>query len=380
MNVWKTDTRSQQIYLITLCGACKNLLLALIKMICGWFGHSHALFADGVHSLSDLLIDSLVFVGAKFGNKAADYDHPYGHGRIETAVILFFAFLLGFVGAGILCNAIYAIINPYTPVPNKYLIWIALASISLNEILYYITRHTAQRYNSKLLMTNAWHHRSDSASSFVVLLGLIGSLFGIHWLDPIATFLVGLLILKIAGTFGWNSIRELVDTALDPDTTEQIQQSILQIPGVRAIHQLRTRSIGNYVCCDVHVLVDPKITVSEGHFISQKVEQQLMQAFPLITDVTVHIDPEEDEALDFPSTLPTRSELKILLEQYWGQLIPAESIQAARLHYLDQCLLIELLLPLSYAKNKHLMAQLQQIKIQRTFITDIKLYYKCDPA
>lgn len=363
------------IYLVTLLGMGKNLLLAVLKIFSGIIGHSQSLLADGIHSLSDLLIDGLVLIVAKFGGKKADINHPYGHGRIETAAIMLFSFFLALVGVGILLNAGYRIIHPSYLVVNRYLIGVAAISVLCNELIYRMTMKIGRRINSKLMITNAWHHRSDSASSVIVLFGLCATAFGWERFDAYAALIVGMLIIKIAWNFGWQSIRELVDTALDPKTIKKITQTIIQTPGVHATHQIRTRSVGDKVCCDVHILVDPQISVSEGHFISQQVEQRIMDVFPNISDITVHVDPEDD-SLNIATHLPTRSEIKTFLEQAWSDLVPKQSIRSARLHYLDNQISIEIFLPLRYASNKKLPLQLAQIKLAKKFITQIKLYYE----
>ena len=191
----------------------------------------------------------------------------------------------------------------------------------INEALFFYTRCVGERIGSKLLVSNAWHHRSDSASSFVVLLGVSGTLFGFSWLDPFAAVIVGLMIIKMAWEFGWNSARELVDTALDEDTVERIRQVIITVPGVRELHQLRTRSIGNNIICDVHILVEPKISVSEGHFIGQHVHYNLMKKITGVTDVTVHVDPEDDEIYQPSYQLPTRTALVALLRNRWHNTV-----------------------------------------------------------
>jgi cation diffusion facilitator family transporter len=374
------DKRYQQARFVGLWGGLKNIFLATCKIIFAITGHSHALLADGIHSLSDLLIDSVVIIASKFGSKAADDDHPYGHGRIETAATVFLALVLALAGLSIIIDASFTLVTSHTTLmPSAYVLGVAIGSVLLNELLYYWTKHIAKKIKSKLLMTNAWHHRSDSASSLAVAFGVTGAWFGFPKLDALAAVIVGLMILKIAWDFGWHSIRELVDTALDSEETEKIKQFIKKIPGVMAIHQFRTRSIAGAVFCDVHVLVDPKLTVSEGHYIGQEVEYRLTDEFPDITDVTVHIDTEDDELINPSHSLPNRVTLQPVLKKAWGTLIPDTLINTASLHYRHGKIVIELKLPLYFSNQANLLQEIKKIMDSEKFIGDIKLfYYKTD--
>lgn len=368
--------RYHQTRFIGLCGGLKNLLLASLKIIFGMTGHSHALLADGIHSLSDLVVDSVVIIAAKFGSKAADEDHPYGHGRIETAATVLLALILAIAAVSIIINAIMTIAAPYRHItPSYYVLWIALGSVLLNELLYYATRRVAKQIKSKLLMTNAWHHRSDSASSIAVALGVMGVWLGFPKLDAIAAIIVALMIFKIAWDFGWHSIRELVDTALTSEETEKIKLFIKEIPGVKAIHQLRTRSIAGSIFCDVHVLVAPKISVSEGHYIGQEVNKRLIAVFPDITDVIVHIDTEDDEQNNPSCYLPDRATLLKILEKRWDGILPKMAIKTATFHYLAGKISIELKLPITLMHQVDLEQNLKKIMLTEKFITDIKFFY-----
>jgi cation diffusion facilitator family transporter len=374
------EARYQQVRSVSLWGALKNGFLANVKIIFGISGHSHALLADGIHSLSDLLIDGVVIIASKFGSKAADEDHPYGHGRIETAATVLLALVLAFAALAIIIDASFILISTHLNFnPSHYVIWIAILSIILNEWLYYWTKRVAKQSKSKLLMTNAWHHRSDSTSSLAVALGVIGTWLGFPKLDALAAVIVGLMILKIAWDFGWHSIRELVDTVANVEESEKIKHFIKKIPGVKAIHQFRMRSIAGAIFCDVHVLVDPSLSVSEGHYIGQEVESHLTNKFPDISDVTVHIDTEDDEITNLSQHLPARSLLQPRLEQAWQNLIPKIAINTAALHYQNGKITIELKLPLCFLNQANLLQELKKIMGSETFINDIKLfYYKTD--
>lgn len=369
-------SRYQQARFIALSGGLKNLILAGLKITFGIIGYSHGLLADGIHSLSDLIVDSVVIIASKFGNKAADENHPYGHGRIETAATVFLALILAIAAFTIIVNAFITVNAIHVDrVPARIVLWVAFSSIFLNELLYFWTKHIAKQIKSKLLMTNAWHHRSDSFSSVAVALGVIGAWLGFPKLDAIAAIIVGLMILKIAWNFGWHSIRELVDTALSIEETEKIKLFIKAVPGVKAIHQLRTRSIAGSIFCDVHVLVDPAISVSEGHYIGQEVDNRLIASFPDITDVTVHIDAEDDELTNPSYHLPDRSTLQKILKRHWHDVLPEIIIKTAAFHYLDGKITVDLKLPISFSHQTGLEDKLKKIIETENFISDIKFFY-----
>jgi len=327
---------------VTLIGAAVNALLAIVKLVGGWIAHSHALMADGVHSLSDLITDVMVVFASKYGSQVADEEHPYGHQRIETAATLILAMLLILAGFGIAWDAMDTLINRDHGKPDWWALPIAILSIVANEILFHYTRHVGKKIRSQLIIANAWHHRSDAASSIVVALGLAGSLAGYVSLDAIAAIIVGGMIVKMGVIYGWNSVKELVDTAVDAEKLSQIEHIIQSVDGVEKIHQLRSRSMGSDILVDVHILVAPYMSVSEGHFIAQHVHQALITQLQHVKDVTVHVDPEDDE-INRPSLhLPSRQMIEKNLLHAWKAQF--SSIRYWRLHYLDGTMRIDLIL------------------------------------
>ena len=338
---------------ITLIGAWINILQGILKIIFGVLGNSHALIADGIHSFSDLFSNAVVIFAARYGSEAADHDHPYGHARIETAATIALAMLITVAGVGIMYDAakhIFAL----TPVkPDFYVLIIALISVIANEVIFRYTLRVADKIKSELLRANAWHCRSDAASSLVVLIGVAGALLGFIYLDAIAALLVGGMVLKMAWELAWSSLRELVDTGLDKETIEAIKDSIRSTPGVRTLHQLRTRLMAGKVLLDVHIQVDPFLSVSEGHYIGQQVHFNLMRQFDNISDVTVHIDPEDDE-LSAPSLqLPIRAEVLARLQECFAATPYPLDIKSINLHYLAGKLHIEILIPLENVADKN---------------------------
>lgn len=325
---------------VTLIGAIVNAFLGFIKLIGGYLFHSHALVADGVHSFSDLFTDVMVLFASKYGSLDADDTHPYGHQRIETAATLLLSLLLILAGIGIAWDSIDELITSSVTMPGWLSLPVICLSIFANETLFHYTRHVGNRINSQLIITNAWHHRSDAASSIVVLIGLVGSLYGFVYLDAIAAIIVGVMIIKMGWNYAWNSVKELVDTAVEPELLAQIEKVIQNIDGVQKIHQLRSRFMGSDVLIDVHILVSPKISVSEGHYIAQHVHNALVDQIPSVKDVIVHVDPEDDEISSPSLHLPSR---KVIQEQLLNEVhIDFPQILFWNLHYLDGKMTIDI--------------------------------------
>jgi cation diffusion facilitator family transporter len=359
--------RYQQTRKATLIGALANVVLSTLKIIFGWLGNSHALIADGIHSFSDLLTDLLVILAAKFANQAADTEHPYGHERIETAATVALSLFLVFVGVAIIYDAgdhLWRRIP--APTPSSWVLWIALFSIILNEVIYRYTLHVAKKINSDILKANALHSRSDAAASLVVLVGIIGSLLGYHYLDALAAVVVGGFIIKMGIGLGWSNLRELVDTGVDEKTLSNIKKSITGVQGVVDIHLLRTRKMAGRILIDVHIIVQPTITVSEGHHIGDKVLSALYKDIANIQDITIHIDSEDDATYSQSAFLPSRHELLPKLQCCWQGLPGADVISHVHLHYLAGSISVEVVLPLLILDrhmNAESLTQLYQAKL-----------------
>jgi cation diffusion facilitator family transporter len=339
--------RYQQTKKITIVGAAVNIVLSVLKIVIGYIGHSQSLVADGVHSLSDLLTDVLVIVAAKHAAQDADADHPYGHGRFETVFTVALGSFLIIVGGGIAIDAIRRVAEPDALLqPTLWTLLVAAVSIGSKEVLYHYTMRVAKKVRSNMLRANAWHHRTDAISSIIVFIGIAGTMLGMNYLDAVAAVGVALLIGKIGWDLCAQSIRELVDTALDPDRVEKIEQTIQSVPGVTELHMLRTRQMGGNALVDVHIQVDPKLSVSEGHYISEKVRARLIRQVDEVTDVMVHIDPENDEKIRMGEHLPPREVVLKRLQKAWAHIPESKLIDRTTLHYLDGRIQVELLLPL----------------------------------
>ena len=330
------DARYQTVRKVTLIGAVVDLLLGVAKVVVGVTAGSQALVADGIHSFSDLATDFLVLFAAKHAHREADTEHPYGHGRIETVATVVLGVALVLVAVGIGYDAVRRLLDQDLLLHPG---WLALAvagvSVLSKEAIYQYTARAARRLRSKMLLANAWHSRSDAISSIIVMIGVLGTMAGYPYLDAMAAIAVGLLIAKIGWDLLWKSLQELIDSALDPEQVEAIRKTIMAVDGVRACHMLRTRHSGSDALVDVHILVDPVLSVSEGHQIGEAVRGRLLKTMEDVSDVTVHIDPEDDEQASPCHDLPLRDEILRRLKQQWQPLGLGEQLDKVVLHYLD---------------------------------------------
>ena len=350
----KNDSRYKTTRNVTLVGAVVNLFLSVAQLVGGVFTQSQALIADGVHTLSDLASDVVVLIAAKLASKDADEDHPYGHGRIETVATIILGLMLAGVATGISLDAFERLMHPERLLrPEPLGLFFAALAIVSKEGLYHYTRVAAHRVQSKMLLANAWHHRSDAISSIVVLVGIAGTvLLNIRWLDALAAILVSAMILYMGLRLILDSFSELVDKALDPDKVNEIQSVISDIEGVRNLHMLRTRQMGGRGLADVHIQVDSFISVSEGHHIAERVMQKIQKQFVEIKDITVHIDPEDDETSSPCWHLPVREELLAELEPKFAEQGFSGEIDNIVLHYLDGKIDMEVYLKSTYSSDK----------------------------
>jgi cation diffusion facilitator family transporter len=332
----------------TAVGALINLVLSVVKIAVGYSARSQSLIADGIHSLSDLVSDALVWWAAHHASQAPDAEHPYGHGRFETAATLGLGLILVLIAGGIVYDAAERMLDADTLwQPQLPALFVALASVLSKEALYWYTVAVARRIRSDLLKANAWHHRSDAVSSIVVLVGIAGTLLGLPWFDAAAAVVVGLMVAKVGWDLGWGAIQELVDASIEAEKVDQVRRAIGGVNGVRSVHMLRTRRQGHEALADVHVQVEPWVSVSEGHMISMAVENQVKESVDEISEVTVHIDPEDDEQGSSSLGLPLRDQALSELEQAWRGVQQVHRRDRILLHYLGGHIDIELFLPLA---------------------------------
>ena len=345
---------------VTLVTAAVNLLLSVVKVVIGFVAQSQSLVADGIHSLSDLLSDLLVYFAARHAKNEPDDEHPYGHGRFETAATLGLGVLLILAALGIAWDAVDRLFSPAELLtPGVLALFAAAFSIAANEGLYYYTIKVARRLRSDMLAANAWHHRSDAISSVVVLIGVGGTLAGLPYLDAVAAVAVGVMIAKIGWDLGWSAFQELVDAGLEEERLEKIRGLILETGGVDDIHMLRTRKMGGAASVDVHVLVEPWISVSEGHMIGQTVIDRLLEGIDEVSDVTVHVDPEDDEIAAPCKDLPLRNEARKMINRAWTDIGEVSSLERLVLHYLDGRIKLDIYFPLSLYRDEAQVAELR---------------------
>jgi len=279
---------------VTLVGVAVNLALAVGKIIGGVLGHSQALIADGIHSFSDLASDVLVLVAARWGSLSADHNHPYGHARIETAATAVIGVMLMVVAAGFAIDSIRRLIdNGDLPVPGSLALVAAVMSVILNEGLFRYTLHVGRETGSKLIQANAWHSRSDALSSMVVIVGVIGSMAGVAWLDLVAAVVVAAMVGRMGWSFLAASIAELVDTGLTEERKASLNALIDSAPDVRGHQQLRTRQMGGRILMDVEILLDPELSLARADAIAHDLEQRLLREINELEDVVVRMRPCE---------------------------------------------------------------------------------------
>ena len=361
MNKELIQARQKAMRNTSLVGALVNATLTFGKIIFGFIGHSHALLADGLHSLADLSTDLMVWFAAKYSNQPADQEHPYGHGRIETAFTVLLGVVLMVTAAGIMWDAGKRLLEPETLlIPTQIVLWVAALSIAANEWLYHYTMRAAKQTKSSLLAANAWHHRSDAISSIVVFIGVGGSLLGFPYLDAFAALAVAAMIVKIGWDQTWSAVRELIDTGLEPQKIKAIKRVIKQVEGVKSMHMLRSRRMAGTSLIDVHIEVDSHLSVSEGHHIGDYVRMRLMEEHESIGDVMIHIDPEDDALSDLCADLPLRHHVLEQLAISWQGVIAPAVLGSATLHYLSGQIEVDLLLPLPEVIEPQLAEQLRQ--------------------
>ena len=275
-----------------------NVFLSALQIAVGIFAKSQALIADGVHTLSDLVADFVVLFAGHHAKKDADEDHPYGHQRFETAASLVLGLLLFGVGVGMLWSAYEKLAAPET-VQKVHVaaLWVAASALIAKESLFRYMLKVAKRVKSSMLVTNAWHARSDAASSLVVGLGIIGNLAGYPILDPIAAAIVGFMVCKMGWEFAWNALHDLMDRAVDEKEVAAIRTTLMQTPGVHNVHDLHTRKMGDMIVLDAHIEVDADITVEAGHDIAVMAQKQVLENHRVIKMMT-HVDPWTRPDLD----------------------------------------------------------------------------------
>ncbi len=330
------NTRFEEARKVTWISLFVNLGLTITQIGVGIAAHAQSLVADGFHSLSDLVADLLVLVANFHSRHPADEGHPYGHQRIETAASLALGLILAGTGAAILWYAAGRIQHlDALPAVAPIAFWTALATIFAKEMLFRYMLRVGEKQRSPMLIANAWHARSDAASSLVAAAGIGGSLIGYRWLDPVAAVIVGFMILRMGWEFSWDALRELMDEGLSAQELADIRNTLREAPGVVGVHDLRTRRMAQKVLIDAHIQVDPRISVSEGHRIGEMARLRVLQGHTDVLDLLVHVDPEDDMLPENRcDRLPDREELLVHLGALLG--VEPHDLGGVTLHYLGQ--------------------------------------------
>lgn len=293
--------RTAKVTFVTLVGSVVNIILTVFKIFAGVLGRSTAMIADGIHSLSDLLSDIVVIVFVKISAKGRDKDHDYGHGKFETFATLIISLMLIVVAVNLMSGGINKIRQILdggeVSSPGMIALWAAVASIVLKEILYRYTIIQGKALNSPMMIANAWHHRSDAFSSVGSLLGIAGAIFiGDKFviLDPITGCVISIFILVMAVKMSVPAIKELLDVSLPDDVEEKIEATAKSVKGVVDLHELKTRREGPGIIMEGHLVLDSEISLKEAHDISKKVEESLRKEFGTETQISLHLEPEDD--------------------------------------------------------------------------------------
>lgn len=294
-------SREVKIMRVTMAGAVANCLLTIIKVAAGLVGHSAAMVADGVHSLTDLITDFIVMVFVKISSKDNDSDHDYGHGKFETLATLIVSGMLMVVGVKLLYDGVSAIYGhlhgDVLESPGMITLYMAGVSIVVKEVLYRVTAKVGREVESPAVIANAWHHRTDAISSVGSLVGIAGAIFlGKNWviLDPLAGCIISLFIFVVAIKMMMAAVNELMEKSLPQDERQEIHDLIKSVDGINDVHELKTRRNGRSVIIDVHIVVDPETTVLVAHEMTIEAEQKLHKRLGDKVQICIHVEPSSD--------------------------------------------------------------------------------------
>ncbi|MEX0603096.1 MAG: cation diffusion facilitator family transporter [Marinobacter sp.] len=360
---------------VTVIGMMLDAVLGVIKCAGGLLFHSQALVVDGIHSFTDVASDLVVLAVMKVSRQAPDQSHPYGHQRIETMGTMLLGSLLIAVGGALAWDNLQRLMAPSPDrLPEWPVLVAAIASVIGKEWIFRYTRRVGEAIRSDLILANAWHSRTDAFSSIIVLLSTIGAMMGHIWLDAVAAVAIAFIICRIGWRFTWDSVKELVDTAMSHEDTEKLIHIAKQTEGIRGVHKLRSRLMGHDILLDVHLLVKPEISVSEGHQVGMQVVAAMREAFPDLKDINFHIDAENDELVQHTTArLPSRQEI--------GDLISVVSDEFPikthlRLHYLGNQVHLELFVEHSAGKLPDSLEQQLRDQLEpRDWFGSLRIWY-----
>jgi len=322
---------------VTLVGAILDFVLGVAKIIVGIISHSSALVVDGVHSLSDLVTDGLVVVVLRISHQEPDEDHPWGHGRFETVgTVVLGCALIAVAGAMAFESARLLFADTVPLTPEWPALVIAALSILGKEWIFHYTMRVGKAIKSDLIIANAWHSRTDALSSVVVLIGVAGAMMGVWWLDALAALIVSVVVGKIGWEMTWDSVKELVDTALPEERIRAYRDVVMQVEGIISVHSFKSRKMAGQSQLEMHIQVPPTLSASEGHYIGDTAVCRLQDAFEDVGHVIFHIDTYNDETEQVCKTLPLRGEIQATINDALTRVAPQlEQPKRMTLHYND---------------------------------------------
>jgi len=285
---------------VTIIGSVINVILVVVKIVLGTMGNSRALVADGVHSLTDLVTDVIVIAGLIIGSRPRDESHHYGHGKVENLAEMGLGGILIIAGLAIVYDGVKAMLSGVSGPPLPIVIPAAFASVILKEFLYHLTIRAARRNNRPALVANAWHHRSDALTSLGVLVGAgLAVIFpALAILDTLLSLVVAAVVIKVGGGIAWEAVMRIIDTAPSDDYMSRVSDLIMSVPDVRSVRNLRMRHVGSLIAVEVHLGLDPEMSVRQSHDLATEVKRHVLDKDSRIFDVLVHVEPEELQSGD----------------------------------------------------------------------------------
>ncbi len=343
----KLDLTEKHALSVTWLGLIANLLMAIGKGFVGIISHSSALIADACHSFSDLLSDIVTLWAVRMAGIPKDENHPYGHGKFETVGSFVVALMLVFTGIGVAWHVFNKMNSP--EVPGTSALWMAAIAIAVKEALFHLTRMVSRRSGSRILLANAWHHRSDAISSVAALVGIAGANWGIPMMDPIAGVLVAGLIVKAGINIGYENLRELTDEIPEKEVISELKRILTDVEGVDHYHEMRARRMGPHLLVDLHIEVDSMMSISAAHQVAERVRLRILENIPIVNEVLVHVDAEDDfmeekggeSSRDIVLMRP-QSEIESDIKKVINEIPEIKGITHIYCHYLNENLSVQI--------------------------------------
>ena len=386
--MYKLDLTEKHALSVTWLGLIANLLLAIAKGFVGTIAHSSALIADAGHSFSDLLSDLVTLWAVRMAGIPKDENHPYGHGKFETVGSFIVALMLIFTGIGVAWHVLNKMDSQ--DVPGTPALWMAAIAIAVKEALFHLTRMVSRRSGSRVLLANAWHHRSDAISSVAALVGIAGAQWGITMMDPIAGVLVAGLIVKAGIDIGYGSLRELTDETPEEEVISELNKILADVEGVDHFHEMRARRMGPHLLVDLHIEVDSMMSISAAHQVAERVRFRILEKIHAVNEVLVHVDAEDDfvkEEVDASSDIllmRPQNEIEDDVRKILNKIPEIIGITHIYCHYLNQQLSVQVNIMLDTTmriSDAQKIASTARMKIEQIKdIDDADLHLELDDA